>query len=372
MILGLYLARRFARSLLIVSGVFIAILYLIDMVEQIRRFSGRSVGLAETARLAALNLPGALHTILPLIVLLAAVAMFLGLARSSELVAIRASGRSALRMLAAPVAVALMVGALAVAVLNPLVAATSKRYQTLAESLGGGGGAAVSVSDQAIWLRQSGGPGGNAADANAQAVIRADRASLDGTTLHGVTLLVFDAESMPVRRLAADSATLDDQGWQLAGVKSWPLDAANPEAAATRLDQLTVPSSLTPERIRDGVGTPSAVSIWQLPAFIAELERAGFSARRHALWLRMELALPATLGAMVLIAAGFTMRPARFGRTGLMVLLALGLGLGVFFLRNLAQVLGDNGQIPVALAAAAPPAIAVLLALGLLLHLEDG
>jgi lipopolysaccharide export system permease protein len=62
----------------------------------------------------------------------------------------------------------------------------------------------------------------------------------------------------------------------------------------------------------------------------------------------------------------------RFGGTGSMVLLALGAGLGVFFLRNVAQVLGDNGQIPVALAAWAPPAIALMLSLALLLHLEDG
>ncbi|MFB2531435.1 LPS export ABC transporter permease LptG [Paracoccus sp. p4-l81] len=367
MILGLYLARRFLRSLAIVTGVFLAILYLIDMVEQIRRFSGGQVGFWDSARLAALNLPGAIQTILPLIVLLAAVAMFLMLARSSELVAIRASGRSALRMLAAPVTVAALVGALAVAVLNPLVAATSKRYQTLADGFGGGGATAVSVGP-AIWLRQGDAEG----TAGGQTVIRADRASLDGATLHGVTFMIFAPEAGPVRRLDADTATLTDQGWQLARVKDWPLDTANPDTAATAHDRLTLPSTLTPERIRDGVGTPSAVSFWHLPAFIAELERAGFSARRHSLWFQMELALPAMLAGMVLIAAGFTMRPARFGRSGLMVMLALAAGLGLFFLRNFAQALGDNGQIPITLAAAAPPAVAVLFALGLLLHLEDG
>ncbi|MGB3280062.1 MAG: LPS export ABC transporter permease LptG, partial [Pseudorhodobacter sp.] len=44
----------------------------------------------------------------------------------------------------------------------------------------------------------------------------------------------------------------------------------------------------------------------------------------------------------------------------------------IFFLRNFAQILGENGQIPVYLAALSPPVAAVLLALGLLLHLEDG
>jgi lipopolysaccharide export system permease protein len=47
-------------------------------------------------------------------------------------------------------------------------------------------------------------------------------------------------------------------------------------------------------------------------------------------------------------------------------------GFGIFFLRNFAQVLGSNGQIPVFLAAWSAPVASVLLALGLLLHMEDG
>ena len=86
----------------------------------------------------------------------------------------------------------------------------------------------------------------------------------------------------------------------------------------------------------------------------------------------MELALPVMLAAMVLIAAGFTMRHVRLGNTGLMVLLALLAGFSIFFLRNFAQVLGTNGQIPVVLAAWGPPVAGVLLSLGLLLHMEDG
>ena len=86
----------------------------------------------------------------------------------------------------------------------------------------------------------------------------------------------------------------------------------------------------------------------------------------------MELALPMLMAAMVLVAAGFTMRHVRFGGTGKMVLYALLAGFGFFFLRNFAQALGDSGQIPVLLAAWSPPVAAVMLSLGLLLHLEDG
>ena len=125
-------------------------------------------------------------------------------------------------------------------------------------------------------------------------------------------------------------------------------------------------------RIRDGFGAPDAIPVWQLPGFIRGLESAGFSAMRHRVWLQMELARPFLMGAMVLIAAAFAMRPTRGRRIAAMVLGGFGAGLALFFLRNLAQVLGETGQVPPVMAAFAPVAVAVMLALALLLKLEEG
>ncbi|MXY34203.1 MAG: LptF/LptG family permease, partial [Boseongicola sp. SB0664_bin_43] len=74
----------------------------------------------------------------------------------------------------------------------------------------------------------------------------------------------------------------------------------------------------------------------------------------------------------VLVGAGFTMRHTRMGRTGLMVMTALGLGFLFYFIRNFVAVLGENGQIPIIMAAWLPPIAILLLPLALLLHLEDG
>lgn len=144
------------------------------------------------------------------------------------------------------------------------------------------------------------------------------------------------------------------------------------ERWATSHTTLRIPSTLTPDQIRDSFGVPSSIPIWELPAFIQRLEVAGFSATRHIVWLQMELALPAFLLSMVMIGAGFTMRHQRGGRTGVMVLSAILICFALFFLRNFAQILGENGQIPAVLAAWAPPIAAIGASLGLLLHLEDG
>lgn len=363
MTLSFYIARRFLGLFAQVFGAFLGIMLTIDIIDQLRRFSDPGISVSDAALLAAMNVPASLYRILPLILILSAIGLFIGLARSSELVVVRGAGRSGLRFLVAPVLTAFVIGVFAVAVMNPIVAATSREYDTLSSGHARAG-SVLSITEAGLWLRQGGATG--------QTVIQADRANLDGTELYDATFLTFTATGMPLGRIEAETARLGPGAWTLTGAKLWPLDAANPEQSATKLGEAQVSTDLTRDKIRDGFGTPSAVGVWDLPSYIAGLERAGFSAVSHRVWFQMELALPLLFASMVLVAAGFTMRHSRLGKTGTWVLMALAGGFLIFFLRNFGQVLGNNGQIPVLVAAWTPPIAASLFALGLLLHLEDG
>jgi lipopolysaccharide export system permease protein len=366
MTLSLYLARRFGQAFLIVAGAFWGVLFLIEVVEQIRRLDPLRSTLADAALLAGLSVPATLYTIFPLMVVLASVVMFLGLARSSELVVMRAAGRSTMDLLATRVGVAALVWVALVAIGIPIVSATSMRAAEIEGQLRNEGVQTVSIGREGLWMRQGTADGG-------QAVIHALRGNAGATELFDVTFLLFDATRGPVRRIDAASAQLGAGAWELHDAKDWPLGrSTNPERDSVHLATVSLPSTLTAKSIADSFGAPSAVPIWELPAFISALEAAGFSARRHIVWLESELSQPVMLAAMVLLAAGFTMRPARLGNSGGRVMLALMAGLAVFFLRNVAQVLGDNGQLPTELAAWVPPVSAFILALALVLQQEEG
>ena len=365
MILTRYFARRFLWTFAAVFGLFFLLNAVLDVVEQSRKFSAVGASGAEVIGMMLLNAPAALYELLPLIMVLASIWLFLGLSRSSELVAVRASGRSGLRALLSPLTVALLIGLTAVAVFNPIVAATLKQYELRSAALRDGEGSVLTISDDGLWLRQG--------DDVGQTVIRAEGTNLDGTELQRVTFITFTNETGPVRRIEAARAQLTPGAWQLTDAKVWPLtDGMVAEAFATTHTTLAIPSSLSADQIRDSFGTPKSIPIWDLPAFIDRLEDAGFSAVRHRVWFHSELAMPVFLMAMMLIAAGFTMRHQRGRRVGVLVLTAILLAFSLHFLRNFAQILGDNGQIPPLLAAWAPPIAAAGAALGLLLHLEEG
>jgi lipopolysaccharide export system permease protein len=363
MTLHYYIARRFFWTFAAVFAIFFAFMTLLDLVEQLRKFN--NVGFGEVLKLTLLNTPKSLYQILPLVTILSSIALFLGLARSSELVVIRAAGRSATTALLAPVTVALLMGGLAVGLFNPIVAATSKQYSQQRELYRNGGTSTLSIGSEGLWLRQG--------DEAGQTVIRAARTNPEATELFTVSFVSYAPGGGPVQRIEADQAVLENGEWVLSNAKVWPLGPdINAETAAQTFASYTVNSNLTQESIRDRFGTPSAISIWDLPAYITSLEIAGFSARRHLVWLQMELAKPVFLAAMVLVGAAFTMGHARMGKTGVGVLSAILLGFSLYYVRNFAQILGENGQVNAVLAAWAPPVASILLALGLILHREDG
>lgn len=362
--LHFYVARRFLFTFILVgialSGVFI----MLDSVEHLRRFGAR-LGMLEITQLTLMNMPGVMYQILPLIIIISAVFMFLAFSRSSEMVVTRAAGRPALLTLLAPATVAFLIGVMALTLLNPIAAATSKEYKRLITSHGGHAPSVISLSSEGFWLRQG--------DEGSQTVIRASSTGPDGGQLYGVSFFSFSTDGKPLSRINAAEARLEEGRWALSDAKIWDLtDLSNPERQAVETKAFWVATNLTLDGIKDNFAKPSSIPIWEMPAFIEELKQAGFSPRRHMVWFQSELASPLFMVAMLLIGAAFTMRHTRLGQTGMMALMALMLGFGIYFIRNFATILGENGQIPIMVAAWTPPIAGLLLALGLILHLEDG
>jgi lipopolysaccharide export system permease protein len=125
--------------------------------------------------------------------------------------------------------------------------------------------------------------------------------------------VAYARDGGPARRIESASAALRDDAWSLRNAKVWPLAAGlNPEASSVVHDLLKVDSTFTLGRIREPPGTPTAVSIWEMRDLITQLEQAGFSARKHEVWLQSQLARPLFLVSMVFVAAAFTMRHTRF------------------------------------------------------------
>jgi len=366
MILSFYFIRRFLWNLLRVQIALLFLILLIDTVEIARVFPELDGAFLPAFQLALLRAPAIVIQIIPLVFLLAAMATFLGFARSSELIIGRAAGMSALRLITPVLLTTLALGLVLTMIFNPIVSATMRRAEVLSDQYRFGTPNLFSLSGQSIWLRQG--------STDTQYVIQANRANLDGTRLFGVRFFQFNAKGRVLSRIEAGRAELQNGYWLLSDTKRWRFleeldDGANDISEQI---QLRLPTTLTSNEILESFSEPRAVSIWDMPAFISRLESSGFSARRHRVFFQSELARPLLLMAMVLIGIGFSMRHSRFGQTGVMVLAAVMSGFIVYAMKSLSESMGSAQEIPILAAAWGPALASFLLALSLLLHLEDG
>ena len=364
MTLARYILRGFLRSVLGVFAVLALVILLFTSVENMRRYGESGASTGDVIRVTLLQAPEVLYQVFPLALMLASLVTFLRFARTSELVVMRASGISALRLIAIPVVAATLLGIGFVAAVNPFVAASIRRGQALVDDFSSSGSSLLSFSKEGVWLRQ--------ADTDGQTVIQAARTNADGTILTGVRMHRFDSEGTLYARIEAPAARLTPGAWHLENAIEWQLDAEERFERTAATGRLNLPTTLTSDEILESFASPETVGFWDLGRFITQMEDSGFSGQRHRLFLQSELAKPALFAAMVLIGAAFALRPTRFGQTGVMILLAVLAGFALYFLKDFAESLGGRGQIPLLVAAWAPPVAAILLALSLLLHLEDG
>lgn len=370
-----YVALRFAGAVTAMLMSLTLLVSLFDFIELLRRAATRpDAGFALVAQIAGLRLPFVMLQILPFAILLGGILAFWRLTRSSELVVARAAGISAWGFLSGPVLVALLAGVVAILAISPLSSAMLGRAERLDYAYLRASHGLTALAGGRLWLRQA----DREAEPMGVAILSgrpmpAARDQRDPTARNPFTLLDvsvwrLSAEDRPLARIEAPRARLLSGRWVLdeaivfaseSGTASWP-------------ETIDLPTELTPDRIETSFASPETLSLWALPAFIEVLERAGFSAVRHRLHFQSLLALPLLAAAMALLGAGFSMRSSRRGGVARMIGAGVSAGFALFVLDKITGEFGEAGTLPVMLAAWAPTCAGLLLALSLLLHMEDG
>jgi len=357
---SLYLARQFLGAIAFVFVMLMALVFMFDMIEHLRRASGREAAtFLIVLKMTILNLPTLAQKLLPFAALFGALLAFTRLTRSNELIVARAAGVSVWQFLTPPLAIAFGIGVLVVTVFNPLSAAMVSRYEQLESQFLKGRSSLLAVSSTGLWLRQ--------VDDEGQSVVHATQVSSAGTELRNVIIFLYEGADTFLGRIDAKQAQLKPGRWELTDTVF-----TRPTGAPVRRDTHDLPTTLTLEQIQESFASPETLSFWSLPRFIATLEEAGFSAIRHRLHWHGILAIPLLLCSMVLLAATFSLRFTRRGHTGLLVAAGVTIAFLIYFVSDIVLALGMAGSIPAILAAWAPAGVCALLGASMLLHLEDG
>jgi lipopolysaccharide export system permease protein len=354
--LSVYLASRFARTVLAAFGFVFALIYAVDLVEMLRRAGDAPKATAPLmAVLSFLRTPTVAEQALPFAVLFGSMIAFLNLSRKLELVVARAAGVSVWQILAPPVFVILIVGAVSVGLYNPASAWMKERSDQIENGVFG----ARSNPWGDLWLRQK--------SVDGQAIIHAHGKEADGTRLKNVEVFNFDDHGNFIERVDAASGQLRDGYWELHDAK-----VVTPGFETLPASTYLLATSLNRQEVAQAFVAPETVSFWRLPDLVEQTAKAGLDPIAYRLKFQELLARPVLLAAMVLVAACFSLRFFRMGGVEIMVSGGVAAGFVLYVVTKVINDLGEAGFVGAVAAGWAPGLVGCLFGVYVLLHQEDG
>jgi lipopolysaccharide export system permease protein len=339
-------------------GIF-ALVFIIDFTEFSSSVGGLPGFTVKTGlTVSALRVPMVMQQVVPFVGLFAAMATLVSLNRKYELVIARAAGISAWQFLLPPCAGALLFGFATIGILNPIAAYGLSRAETMETALRSGQSNLVSAFS-APWIRQKTDEG--------DTIIGA-RAILDqGLELADAMFFQFNEDGDITRRIDAKRAYLRDGYWELRDVEQFRDGKREIAAGPTRIK-----TDLRPEIVQERLARPETIPFFQVPGKIAIARSFGLRANAFAVQFHSLVALPPLLVAMTLIAATVSMRFARMGQSGTMILGGIVAGFLLYVVTVLVKAFGTAGFVPPAIAAWFPVVVAMFFGVTFLLHKEDG
>jgi len=357
---SIYIGMRFLTAIFGVFALCSVLIFMIDFVELLRQ-AGKygSVPAHRLAWITLLRLPAYTEILLPFAVLVGSISALLMLARKSELAVMRAGGMSVWQILRPGIVVALLLGILSSVAFNPLAASARDQSEKTYAKAFGRESSPLGKGAAGTWLRQDG--------ADGQSVLTASSARMKGTELRTVTAFVYDRSGRFAERVDAAEARLGDGFWVLTKALVSRM-GREPE----KFDSYLLSTYLTPERVVDALGSVISVSFWELPDLIEVTDKAGLSSNHLRIQYELLLSRPLLCVAMVFLAATVSLRSFRSGGIQTMVVTGMAGGFGFFLFAEISRQIGTAGLAPIWAAVWVPVLLAILVAMTVLLHQEDG
>ena len=362
-ILGSYLIKQALLNFLYVLVVICAIVMMFDMIEILRRTSGKSdVSLSVLIEYVIAKLPETIDKVIPFIVMVSTMITFWRISKTNEFVIIRAAGVSVWGVLTPVLLATFVIGAVWIGGINPISSKMYELKETLSYRLSTNNPNAFLFSDKGLWIREGRGN-------DTIAVINAGGLNLKDKVLwlQDVGIIEIDEKNQVKRHIEAFVATLEDGYLNLKDVRIYKSGQK-----AEILNSLNYPTEMNLQRIKDNFIDPEAISFCNLPDAIDFYEMSGFSVIRYKMRYLSLMALPFLLMAMVLVAGIFSLKASqRQGGVLMMIILGIATGFTVYFTSQVIVAFGLNSYIPVWFAVWAPTIVIASISVTAYLQKEE-
>ncbi len=352
MTLSWYLTKAYlARFAALLFGlvVFLQMLDLLANADAVLEGGGEPVD--SLIRYIFLRIPSIIETVAPLAGLLGALTALVVMARNSEIVAMRAAGRSVLSLIGGLVVVGLMLALLLFLFSDRIVV----RFNAQLEDWKSTGYKPVGeiIDGSEAWVIEG------------ETIVRVGHVLRNGAVLNDVRVF-HQAENDSVSDIVnIRLAIWENDAWNL-----FEVERVGGATQATPEEAPAWETKLTPEDFNKLANPPSELTFDELEHYVRELALGTRPEYYYDTWLQRKLAGPVVLALMPLLAAIAAFAHHRQGSAVMVVVYGITLGFLFIVTDNMLLAMGQFGALPPVVAAWLPLALFATIGLWIVVNLE--
>jgi len=341
-----YLTRFFA--LLVGLVVFLQMLDLLANADAVLDGGGAPVG--SLARYIIFRVPSIVETVAPLAGLLGALTTLVVLARNSEIIAMRAAGRSVLSLIGGLVVVGLMLAVVLFFFSDRVVVRFNAQLEDWKSAGYKPGGEIIDGSE--AWVIEG------------ETIVRVGHVLRNGAVLNDIRVF-HQTESNAVADIVnIRLAIWEDDAWNL-----FEFERVGGDGGAD--DTPAWVTKLTPDDFNKLANPPSELTFDELEHYVRELALGTRPEYYYDTWLQRKLAGPVVLALMPLLAAIAAFAHHRQGSAVMVVVYGITLGFVFILTDNVLLAMGQFGALQPIVAAWLPLALFATIGLWIVVNLEN-
>lgn len=328
-----YILRNFFGALIAVSAVIVLVVLLAESLEMLRKGAKAEAPVIAMLHMALLKLPQTLIIAAPFVILIASAVSAARMSSNRELVVLRTSGYSPMRVALPAVMLCTLIGVIYASSVPALQASMQNKYENMAEEYLGKPARKYGINDGQIWMlwEEDGLQGVFAHSSrlifNAKLGVEADLAD--------ISIFAFGDDGGFITRLDAASAQLGSGHLTLEDVYLYR------DGEITMRDKLEVDIDIDMSELMQNISPAQHTNLWEFAGVMRQARSLGVEVFGYVAQAASLAVTPIYFAAMAMLGALFCMNTGRFGRTSLRMLGAVVAGFMIFLMGKLVQTVSS-------------------------------
>ena len=341
-----YLIALFLKKILNIFLIFIALTFILNLLEEINFFKDLEISPFFPVMLSALNSPATIFEIFPFIFLIGTQFFFLEIIDKNEIEILKVSGLSNLRILKTLFFTAFIFGFLLMTIFYTLSSKLRFIYFDVKNSYSKDDKYLAVIKESGLWIKD---------EINSKIlIVNADKISEN--LLVNVSIHEFDNNFQLTNLIQSKSVDISKYEW----IISKPIIFNNNKTVQFEEEYL-LETHFDIEKINSLFRNLSSLNLPQLIKLKNDYNSLGNSTREVDIYLHKLYSLPLFLAIMTVLASIIMFNNKR--RTSLIFHLILGIlsSVIIYYLSYLFSLMGENGKIPIILSTYLPIVILMLI-----------